>query len=355
MIEFKPNIQRLLATVRLEEPDCVPLADFQVDEPIMDQFMGRPIRTVEDHVAFQAAAGYDFLYLRANYDFHGTSPVVSTGSPRSWEYARKNLSESEDLSHDHPLKSMADWDAYPWPDPQTVDIAHFARASAVLPEGFGLITGVGGVFTRTWMIMGYEDFCMALIDNPEFVGRVAAQVGKTQVEVLRRLVALPDVYAIWYGDDLAYTESLMASPEVLRKLFFPWIEELSSIAHGAGMPFIMHSDGVLWDVLDDLVTLGLNAIHPIEPKAMDIYELKRKYGRKLALFGNIDIGYALTKGTGTPQAIRKEVRQKIKALAPGGGYGVASGGGGVTRYTSLENFLAMREATLEFGRYPIKL
>ena len=49
-----------------------------------------------------------------------------------------------------------------------------------------------------------------------------------------------------------------------------------------------------------------------------------------------------------------EVRQRIKDLAPGGGYGVSSGAG-VTRYVSLENFNAMREATFEYGKYPIRL
>jgi uroporphyrinogen decarboxylase len=165
---------------------------------------------------------------------------------------------------------------------------------------------------------------------------------------------MPKVFAVWYGDDLAYTESLLTSPGVLRRYFFPWIEELAGIAHRAGMPFIMHSDGRLWQVMDDLVALGLNALHPIEPKAMDIYELKRRYGQKIALFGNIDLGYTLTAGRGRPEDIRAEVRQRIKDLAPGGGYAVASGAG-VTRYVKLENFNALREATFEYGVYPICL
>jgi uroporphyrinogen decarboxylase len=107
-------------------------------------------------------------------------------------------------------------------------------------------------------------------------------------------------------------------------------------------------------VLDDLIALGLNALHPIEPKAMDIHELKTKYGHKLALFGNIDLGYTLTEGLGSPKAVRAEVREKIRTLAPGGGYGVASGAG-ATRYVALENFNAMREATFEYGVYPIRL
>jgi len=130
------------------------------------------------------------------------------------------------------------------------------------------------------------------------------------------------------------------------------MEELAAIAHGAGMPFIMHSDGRLWEVIPDLIALGLNALHPIEPKAMDITEVKARYGHKLALFGNLDLGYTLTRGT--PDEVRAEVRQRIKELAPGGGYAVGSSNS-VTRYVPVENFNAMREATFEYGEYPIDL
>jgi uroporphyrinogen decarboxylase len=148
-MEIKPDYRRLLKTIRHEEPDRVPLAEFQVDTPVMDQFMGRPVRDVEDRIAFQAAAGFDFIYLRANYDYPGMSPAVSTGTPRSW------------------------LDTIDWPNPDTVDVSHMETAAQVLPPGFGIITGVGGVFTRTWMLMGYEHFCMSLADNPELVAQAS--------------------------------------------------------------------------------------------------------------------------------------------------------------------------------------
>ena len=139
----------------------------------------------------------------------------------------------------------------------------------------GLISGVGGIFTRTWNLLGYENFCMALYDNPEIVEAIFKRVGEIQCEVLRRVVKMDRVFAIWYGDDLGYTEGLLASPEVLRKHLFPWMEELAHIAHQAGMPFILHSDGKTEDVIPDLIALGLNALQPIEPKAMDIREIKK--------------------------------------------------------------------------------
>jgi len=353
-MSIRLDYQRLLKTIRHEEPDRVPLAELEVDTPVKEKFMGRPIREVEDQVAFRAAAGFDFIYLRADYEFPGAPPPVATATPTAWEWSAAPESESVSTTRPGPVQTLADLDAYAWPHPQTVDASNLARAAAVLPPGMGIITGVGGIFTRTWIILGYEHFCMSLTDNPALVARVSERVGQIQCAVLRRLVTMPSVVAVWYGDDLAYTEGLLASPHVLRQYFFPWMEELASIARGAGMPFIMHSDGNLWQVLDDLISLGVEALHPVEPKAMDIYDLKRRYGQKLAFFGNVDLGYSLVDGRGKPADVRGEVRQLIKELAPGGGYGVA-GGAGVTRYVSLENFNAMREATFEYGVYPIRL
>ena len=103
------------------------------------------------------------------------------------------------------------------------------------------------------------------------VTAVFERVGTIQCEVLRRLVKKDRVFAVWYGDDLACTEGLLASPRVLRRHLFPWMEELAGIAHKAGMPFILHSDGALWQILDDLVALGLDALQPIEEDRFDKY------------------------------------------------------------------------------------
>jgi uroporphyrinogen decarboxylase len=353
-VAFTPDYRRLLKAIAHEEADRVPLADFQADTALKDKFMGRPIRTIADHVAFQAEAGFDFIYLRANYDYPGTSPVSSTGTMRSFNYSIAPDSETVGTYGPGPLQTRADVDKIEWPDPETVDVSDMLQAAEVLPPGLGIITGVGGIFTRTWMLMGFEHFCEMLADDVDFVGEIAARVGRIQCAVMRRVVKLPGVVAAWYGDDLACTANLLVSPKVLRKHFYPWIEELAGIAHSAGLRFIMHSDGCLWQALDDLIALGVEALHPIEPKAMDIYDLKRRYGQKIAIFGNVDMGYTLTEGHGTPEAIRAEVRRQIKELAPGGGYGLASGAG-LTRYVALESFLAMRDALYEFGSYPIRL
>jgi uroporphyrinogen decarboxylase len=345
-----PDYHRILTTIGHAEPDRVPLVELGVDPSIKRQFLGRPVENMRDEVDFWWRAGYDYCYVRPNYDYAGTPPAVAVGTTMFG----KSEAEAETISTTRAglVHTRADLDTYPWPDPATIDYATITGAGECLPQGMGIISGVGGIFTRTWMILGYEHFCLSLADDPDLVAEVLNRVARIQCAVLRRVVKLPHVFAIWYGDDLAYTEGLLAAPRTMRKLLFPWLEELASIAHDARMPFIMHTDGKLWDIMDDLVALGLDALHPIEPKAMDIGEVKRRYGRRRALFGNIDLGYTLTRGT--PDEVRAEVRQRIRELAPGGGYAVGSSNS-ITRYVPMANYDALRNATLQYGRYPIDL
>jgi uroporphyrinogen decarboxylase len=99
--------------------------------------------------------------------------------------------------------------------------------------------------------------------------------------------------------------------------------------------------------MDDLIDLGLDALHPIDPTAMDIVEVKRRWGNRLCLFGNVDLELLRS---GSPEEVRAKARDLLRLLAPGGGYGIGSGNS-VPAWARLENYNAMREAALEFGRY----
>jgi uroporphyrinogen decarboxylase len=127
---------------------------------------------------------------------------------------------------------------------------------------------------------------------------------------------------------------------------------MNRVAHAKEKLVVYHSDGALQAVMEDIIACGFDGLNPLEPKAMDINEIKARYGSRISLLGNIDLGYTLTRGT--PEEVREEVRQRICDLAPGGGYAVASSNS-IPEYVPLANYNALREATMEFGRYPISI
>jgi uroporphyrinogen decarboxylase len=158
------------------------------------------------------------------------------------------------------------------------------------------------------------------------------------------------VGALWHADDIAFKTQLLVSPRILRNHVFPWYTEMNRMAHAKAVPVVYHSDGALQEVVEDIVGCGFDGLNPIEPPAMDINAVKQLYGKRISIIGNIDLGYTLTRGT--PDEVRAEVRQRIRDLAPGGGYAVSSSNS-VPEYVPLANFNAMREATFAYGRYPI--
>ncbi len=349
-VPLEPDFDRLRTVLLLEgEPDRVPNAELHVDWQIKEAFLGRPIQEVQDDIDFWYLAGYDYIHLRANYEYR----MVGDGTAdQDRTYAGDMQLSTWDSEETSLVNSWEEYESYPWPHPDTIDYTNLEACARGLYPGMKIISGVGGIFTRVWRIMGFDPFCYALVDQPDLVEAMFRQVGETQLEVFRRIVEMEEIGAMWYGDDLAYGTGTMISPAVLRRHLFPYLREMGAICQSKDLPFVIHSDGNLWKVLPDLVDCGFNAIHPVEPKAMESRELKEAYGDRLCLLGNIEIGEILTLGS--PADVEAEVRERIRTLAPGGGYAVGSSNT-VAHYVQLENFQAMVRATRKYGRYPIRL
>ncbi len=197
------------------------------------------------------------------------------------------------------------------------------------------------------MSMGIDGFSYALYDHPGLVEAILDRYTDWTAEVVKRL---PEVGAdfVWSFDDVAYKTGPMFSPQVFREVFLPALRKVADAIHSVGLPWIFHSDGDLMPLMDDLLTLGMRGLHPIEPGAMDINEVKQRYGDRICLVGNIDLHHTLTRGT--PAEVEAEVRERIEVAGQGGGYMVSSANT-ITSYCKLENVLAMRDAVRRYGLY----
>ncbi len=347
-VDLAPDFDRLRTVIMREgEPDRVPNVELHVDWQVKQAFLGRPLQSVQDDVDFWYHAGYDYIYLRANYEYrmvgdgHAKQDHLYAGDMQvsKWEGTETSL-----------VSSWEEFEAYPWPALSAIDYSNLATCARSLYPGMKIISGVGGIFTRVWRIMGFETFCYALQDQPDLVAALFKRVGETQLVVFERICGMDKIGAMWPGDDLAYLSGTLAPPAVLRRYVFPYYQAMGEICRQKQLPYILHTDGNLWQVLDDLVACGFDAIHPIEPKAMDSRQVKAEYGNRLALLGNIEIGETLTLGS--PGDVEAEVKERIRTLATGGGYAVGSSNT-VAHYVPVQNFKAMVRATRAHGRYPI--
>jgi uroporphyrinogen decarboxylase len=153
---------------------------------------------------------------------------------------------------------------------------------------------------------------------------------------------------LFCADDVAFKTGPMMSPEHFRKIILP---HLKTAVKNITIPWVYHSDGNLLPIMEDWLSLGQSGIHPVEPLAMDIRFVKKAYGDRVCVCGNVDVNLL---GMGTEQQVVNEVKGLIRDLAPGGGYMVSSGNS-VPAYAKPENALAMGRAVRKYGKYPISI
>jgi uroporphyrinogen decarboxylase len=361
-----PDFERIRKTLLLQgEPDRVPCMEQTVDRDVKKAFMGRPIRTLEDEVEFWMSAGFDYVPLAVGMRtaIRIATGVVQAGAgasdfSKSLKVAKSRYSVIEDEERERGwaeegtgmIAGREEFDSIKWPDPDAMDYSPFEEVKRYLPPGARVIASMGYVYSTVIRLMGFQNFCEKLIEDPDLVARVFEKAGEIQLGVFRNVVKLDVVGATWHPDDIAYSTGLMVAPRHLRKHMWPWYAEMCRISWERDLPIIFHSDGKLDEVMNDIVEAGFTSLHPIEPKAMDIVAVKREFGDRLSLIGNIDLAYTLTRGT--PEEVEQEVRMRIEQVAPGGGYAVGSANS-VTEYVPVENFRAMLDATRRHGRYPI--
>lgn len=366
--DLKPNFSRVrTALLNQGEPDRVPLAEGGIDIEVKQAFLGRPLKSLADEVEFWVKAGYDFVPLpcgiRLMFSMGFSSDAARQLGDRvsaTIHFRRNQYSVYGDgmkerawaEEHTGIITSRADFERFAWPEPKDFDYSPFEQVGALLPAGMKVIAYQGWIFTPVWMMMGFEAFSYALREDPALVEAMFERIGDLQYRIFRRLIEYDCVGAVWMPDDIAYSTGLMVNPRIFRRDLFPWFKRMAEDCAQRGLPLIYHSDGDLTDVLPDIVDCGFRALHPIEPKAMDILKLKREYGGQLCLMGNLDLGYTLTRGT--PQEVEAEAKERIRTIAPGGGYCLGSANS-VPEYVPLANFNAMREAAFKYGRYPIQV
>jgi uroporphyrinogen decarboxylase len=339
---MRPDIGEFKRVLHREKAGYIPLAELGVHPEVKARFLGRPILSLADEIEFWYRAGYDYVKLQPGVDFtSGASrpPDKVTHSPegillRNWAEERSGvITTAEELRQ------------YRFPRPEQFDYSLFDLAPSLLPPGMGIIGQYGDIFTLTWEMMGFESFSLALFENPALVDKLNATIGSLVLPMFEYFAQSEAVDVLWYSDDIAYTEGLMVSPEVLHRYFFPWLKRIGDLARASGKPLIYHSDGVLYSVFDEIIACGVDAIHPLEPKAMALGEVKRRYGDRLCLIGHVDVDLL---ARGTPEEVRSQVRQNIEIAGQNGGYIVGSGNS-IPEYVRLENYRAMLEAAREFG------
>jgi uroporphyrinogen decarboxylase len=326
--------ERVLAALRREKPDLVPYIEIGVDPAVADQLLGRtsggaspPViieanqRTVEEEKVLARAMHKD------NITYVLRAPV----------FADRVAGEDGRLFYaDGQIRSRADLEKLVLPDPTSRELYRELETFVAGKEDFALFLATrAGVFAAA-LSMGLERFFLALHDDRPFVEQLMDRYTDWAVAVAERACAM-DIDVFLTTDDFAWKQGPMVSPELFREAMLP---RLRRVGARITKPWLLHSDGNIVPLVEDLLSLGIDGLHSLEPEALDIREVKRRWGDRVCLVGNVSL---VTLGRGTPEEVEAEAKGLIRDLGRDGGY-MLSSSNSIASYVPVENALAMGRA-----------
>jgi uroporphyrinogen decarboxylase len=243
-----------------------------------------------------------------------------------------------------PCLPEADLSRYRFPDPSAAPrFAHLAEWTAANASHYTFVV-VGDLWERATFMRGMGAILEDLAWHPRFVEELLRGLADYILQTMEILFARFSFDGVMLSDDYGTQRGMLMSPGHWRRFLKPLLAEIYALAKRHGRTVLHHSCGHIVPVIGDLVDVGLDVLHPIQPEAMDILELKRRFGADLTFCGGLGTQELLPRGT--PQQVRDEVRRLKDAMGRGGGY-ILEPGITLQADVPLENLLAMIEEARE--------
>ncbi|MFW9899456.1 MAG: uroporphyrinogen decarboxylase family protein [Candidatus Thorarchaeota archaeon] len=385
--------ERVLTTLNLEEPDCVPCHTIIIDANNVDEILGKPqitdfdtvervmrdnpdgwveelsnlVESVETSVFSRCVEAATKIGLDAMQV--GIIPFYFFDNPneerllmkdifgRVWEardnegnfnpyylYGTLTIDKWEEIKEniEGPLtekyKKMAK--------------KFFRRINKKHKDNiFVLVTNdYLGTFESTSQGMGMTYYSKMLHKNPKFLKEVHAVFATFTKDLYMSYMDAGAEVFIESGD-LAYHTGPMMNPKKYDELLLPAYKIITDAVHERGGKIVLHTDGQITPLLDFIVNCGFDGLHSLEPTAgVDLALVKKKVGNKLCLMGNIDVAHDLVYGT--KEEVFNSVKYAIKTAGPGGGFIVSAAN--MHPAVKVPNLKWMVEATKKYGVYPLK-
>lgn len=255
----KPDFSQLEKVLRREVPNRPTLFEFFLNPRLNQKLSGIAIHEGLDWLdlqlirlkAFQRA-GYDYLtVLVPGFNFEA-NPIQKGVS----------ISQNEGaVIHDRDSFTR-----YAWPDPDQTRLDQLAALATYLPEGMRLIIyGPCGVLENAISLVGYENLCLLIMDDPTLASDIFAEVGSRLNGYYRLTAGLNFVGAVISNDDWGFKTQNLFSPIQMRYYVYPWHSEIVETIHAANKPAILHSCGFFDAIIQDVTfSMGYDARHSYE-------------------------------------------------------------------------------------------
>lgn len=245
--------------------------------------------------------------------------------------------------------SVRDLEAYPFPDYLgewkhdhfEVDVQ---RQKA---EGHPVSAWAQRMFQTAWGLRSREQLFVDAVENPAFVECLFERIGDiVEARAVRFAKAGVDILSV--ADDIGMQDRMMIGPDWWRKWVKPQWKRVFAAARKVNpdLHIFYHTDGVFDPVVPDLIEIGVTTLNTVQPECMDVFKVKRQWGKDVSMAGTI--GVQQTMRWGNPDEVKDTVRRQIETLGAGGGF-ILNPANSIEPDVPWANLEAFIEGANEFG------
>ena len=338
---------RLLTALHRGTADRLPVMEMAIDGKVIRGAGAADIFDLAERLDLEGVAANQVAYLLG---IRGAILHRVRTYTDPWGVTKRIMGELLPYAVSHPVRTAADLDRLRPPDPRRDPGIAAVRETARRLRGRRAVTFVAPVdFSASWNLCGMERLLASFLEEPAFARRIG-ELALAYGAALCRLAVREGADVVVLSDDYAHKTGPLMSPVLFREFVLPLLAEAVRSVRDAGAVCVKHTDGDVSGLLEDIVATGVDAVGPLEPGAgMDLAAVKRRYGSRVAVVGNLDVDLLCRGGI---DDVRSAARNLIASVSPGGGH-VLSSGNTITSAVRPENFVAMVRTAREHGGYPI--
>jgi len=344
---FQPDYENLVKCARNIEVERIPLYEHNVSFGKIGEITGTDLNALykgDERDLEEFFRIYCGFFLDHGYDAVPFELCIGQVMPGAGALGDSRVTPV--------IRDREDFVRYPWaeiPDLYFRSSDRVFRALArALPAGMKAVGGVGnGIFECVQDLVGYQNLCYLTDEDPELFSDMFRKVGETNLEIWRRfLPACGDAYCVLrFGDDLGYYATTLLAPKDLRVHVFPRYKAIVDLVHSAGKPFLLHSCGNIFSVMDDLIDgVGIDAKHSNEDKIAPFSRWVEQYGSRIGNFGGADMDVVCR--TSGPE-LREYLLDILRSARGHGGFAFGTGNS-IPDYVPAANYLEMIRTVREF-------
>lgn len=312
--------------------------------PVMRQFMEKTGKT--DPAEY---FGSDFRTLSLKARFGGEDPAVCDADVEpgttfdEWGIGHSPSEVEGSVARAYPplarAESVREVEAYP--SPVIDSTADLSRMAVFKQAGYPVLGYAGSVYEWSWWLRGMEAFFADMVLEPHLTEAIVAKVARYTKELALES-ARRGIDVLCFYDDVGMQTGMQISPEMWRRFIKPrWKEILEALrSEHPDVRTFLHSCGNIRSIVPDIVELGFDILHPVQPECMDFAEVHREFGRHIVLCATISAQRIFPFGT--PREVRLEV-QRLKTICGSDRRGILCPSNIVQPETPWENIVAFAE------------